>query len=338
VTCSINSQDVDHNAAYAQTAFIRTLIDETEAAKQGRLTGEGWLNDKIVGFDEDQADAATKTQRRQTVAGGKINSYYMRPFMSLDRQTRALPPGVSIKLTFNRSNPALCLMSSKEDEGAKVEITKFEWMVRRVAVNPAIVRAQNARLIEGVTYKFPMKKHRTRVHNIPARVKSHRLVIDQDDNIPNRVVVSMLEHEAFVGNYKKSPYKFNHQGLTSIDLTVDGVSVGKRIETDFTDKKYAHAYAHTLASLGHLNSKNSNGITYDDFGNNKIVFVWSTATDLPNKDRDQYFHLRRKACTALLLTFKEPLPSPLSVQITDEREDLLEIDLENRVKTVAGVV
>jgi hypothetical protein len=204
-------------------------------------------------------------------------------------------------------------MSTDNNEDIKIVITKFEWMVRRVSINPSIVRAHTGRLIEGNTYKFPIRKHRTRVHNIPAGVSSHRLVIDQDDIIPSRVLLTMLDHEAFVGSFKKSPYAFNHFGLGSIDLSIDGVSVGKTIETDFSNGVYAHAYAHTMVSLGHLNSKQTNGISYQDYGDNKTVFAWSTASDLPNKDKDNYFHLRRKGCTAVVLRFKTALTTPLSV-------------------------
>jgi hypothetical protein len=148
----------------------------------------------------------------------------------------------------------------------------------------------------------------------------------------------MLDHEGFVGTFKKSPYAFNHFELSNIEMSIDGVPVGKSIETDFSSGNYAHAYAHTLASLGHLNSTQSNGISYDDYVDNRTVFAWCTASDLPNKDKDNYFHLRRKGCTAVVLRFKTPLATPLSVLITDEREDLLEIDLEQRIKSVTGVV
>jgi hypothetical protein len=229
-------------------------------------------------------------------------------------------------------------MGAVDTDDVLLTITKFEWMVRRIAVNPSITRALNARLIEGNTYKFPLKKHRTRVYTIPSGVKTHRLVIDQDDIIPNRVLAAIMDHKSFVGGYQYSPFKFSPNKVTAIELTVDGVTVGRRMETDFENKNYAHAYAHTLTSLGLLNSNRGNGITSEEFGTNKTVFAWSTATDLPNKDRDNYFHLRRKACLGLIVQFKGSLTQPLSVLVTDKREDLLEIDLENRVKTVTGVL
>jgi hypothetical protein len=183
-----------------------------------------------------------------------------------------------------------------------------------------------------------LKKYRTRIFTVPNNVATHRIVLDQDDVIPNRVIVALLDHRAFVGEFGRSPYKYKCENLTGIELTVDGVTVGKKLEVDFPNKNYAQAYAHTLASLGRLNSKKGYGISYEDFGNDKTVFAWCTATDLPNKDTENYFHLRRKACVALVLHFTRAIQHPVTVLATDEREDLLEIDLENRVKTVTGVV
>jgi hypothetical protein len=314
------------------------LIDETVSAKRARLTGEGWIEDGATGKNYTDAKTSSITKRKSIIAGSKTMSYYMRPNLSMFKQKRLIPPGVAIRLVFNRSATASCIMSSNANEDVKLVITKFEWMVRRVSINPTIVRAHTSRMIEGNTYKFPIKKHRTRVHNIPAGVSSHRLVIDQDDIVPTRILLAMLDHEGFVGTFKKSPYAFNHFELSNIEMSIDGVPVGKSIETDFSNGNYAHAYAHTLASLGHLNSTQSNGISYDDYVDNRTVFAWCTASDLPNKDKDNYFHLRRKGCTAVVLRFKTPLATPLSVLITDEREDLLEIDLEQRIKSVTGVV
>jgi hypothetical protein len=336
-TYALNTQDVDHNSCYAQTAYLRTLVDETGVAKEGRLSGEGWMCDGSEGKNFEDLTDAQREARHNAIKGGKVVSVYMRPFSALDRQPRALPPGVSLRLTFSQAEPKTYLIGP-DDTDAKLTITKFEWKVRRMCINPAIVRAQSARLVEGNTCKFPLRKHRTRVHTIPKDVMSHRIVIDQDDVVPNRILLAMVPHDAYVGSYKLSPFKYSHNKLSSIELTVDGVSVGGRIETDFPNKNYAHAYAHTLAALGQLTAKKGNGISYEEFGNNKTVFAWCTATDLPNKDRDQYFHLRRKGCTAVVLQFATKVENPISVLVCDEREDLLELDLENRVKTVTGVV
>ena len=338
MTCTINSVDVEHNAAYAQTAYIVNLMEQPEHVKKGRLTGEGWLEDEATGVDAADVPAAVASARKKLIADSRKQSFFIRPFTALNSQMRSLPPGVSIKLLFTRSNAAQCLMSTDDDPDVKVNILKAEWFVRRNSVNPTILRAHNARLLEGHTYKLPLEKFRTRVHTVPQGVRTHRIVLDQDDVIPTKVYLSMLTHKAHVGDFKLNPYKYTHHNLTSIELSIDGVPVGKRIDTDFENKAYAHAYGHTIASQGMLTSGASSGITYDDFGKNKCVFAWSTATDLPTKDDGTYFHLRRNACTAVVLTFKDALTEPLAVQITDSREDLVELDLEHRVRSVVGVI
>lgn len=337
-TLKCNSTDVDHNSAYSQTAYTRALIDETTDTKTGRLTAEGWIEDGATGKNYADAEADSIALRKALFADGRVRSYMMSPFSSLDRQERVLPPGVTLKAVFNRSNAQSCLMSSANDENVVVKIVKFRWMVRRINASPSVTRALNSIVVEGNSYLFPIRKHRTRSHTVPQGVRSHRVVVDADGYVPNRLLVSLLTHTAFVGRFSLSPFKFSDYGLESIELTVDGVSVGQRLEFDFPGGRYATAYASNVASLGKLRSSKSNGISYDDFGDGKTVFVFNTATDLPNEDCHSYCHLRRKACTALILNFRAATAEPLSVQIADEREDLLEIDLENRVHTTTGVV
>ena len=99
---------------------------------------------------------------------------------------------------------------------------------------------------------------------------------------------------------------------------------------------YAHAYAHNLISLGLLRRNRGNGITYKAFGTNKPVFAWSLATDLPNDDSGQYFHLRRKGTVALTLRFKTPTTKATTLLVCGRREALWGVNLERRVTSTEG--
>jgi hypothetical protein len=228
-------------------------------------------------------------------------------------------------------------MSSNADADYKVVITKLEWFVRRVSVSPAVSRAHVARLVEGHEFNIPVCKHRTRSFTIPTGVSSHRVVVEPGDALPTRLALALQPHDAHIGNYLLSPCKFSPNGLSSIEVTVDGVPVGPRLDVDFTAKRYAHAYAHTITSLGHGRSRLSNGVSYESFGKNQTVFVWSLATDLPNKDSGNYFHLKRKATVAVTLRFATPPRQALTLLAFDLREDLFRLDLERRVTSTSGV-
>jgi hypothetical protein len=336
LTVKVGDNDVEHNAAYSTTSYLRSLLDESESTKRGRLTAEGWINDDALARDEADAPDEDKLVRKLRIAGSRKMSFMMRFDFALARQELFLPPGVGVQLRLHRSQPSVCLMSSNADNGCKVIITGLEWKVRRVGVNPAIGRAHLGRLVEGNKCNIRVDKHRTRAFTVPQGVTEHRVVISQGDALPTRLAIALQPHAAFVGSYKRSPFKFTPHDLSSIEVTVDGVPVGPRLETDFANKRYARAYAHTLVSLGRLHSRYDNGIDYEAFGDNKTVFVWSLATDLPNKDSHLYFHLRRKATLAVALRFKTPPTTPLTLLALDQNEDLIRVDLERNVRSQTG--
>lgn len=152
------------------------------------------------------------------------------------------------------------------------------------------------------------------------------------------LAVCMTKHSATNGAYKEFPFALGHFNIVSIELTVDGIPQGRRMETDFGNGVYASAYAHTLNSLGMLSSARECGVTYKNFGNGQTVFIWCTASDLPDPEDEHYFHLKQRGCIALALTFSEPLADPVSVVFTDKREELLEIDFNNKMRMTGSVV
>lgn len=101
----------------------------------------------------------------------------------------------------------------------------------------------------------------------------HKLIVDNNDFITNQILVTLLMHEAHVSSFKLSPYKFVDYGLQSIELTVDRMPAGKRLKFYFANKRYASTYALTVVNLGQLHSGLSNGVSYEDVGDEKIVFV-----------------------------------------------------------------
>jgi hypothetical protein len=183
---------------------------------------------------------------------------------------------------------------------------------------------------------YPILKDRTRTYTIPSGVSEHRVTLGQGDTLPVRLLTALLPHSASVGNYKLSPYKFAPCNLSLIELTVDSHSIAPRIRMDFDSGVYAHAYAHNLASLGLLRRDQGNGITYKDFGVNKTVFAWTLATDLPNEDSGQYFHLRRTGTVAMTLHFKTPTTAATTLLVCGRREALWGVNLEKRVTSTEG--
>jgi hypothetical protein len=336
VTVKLNGVDVEHCSMYGTARYLNALVDESSDSKAGRLSGEGWIDDEGTGQDVADVPDAVKTARKRLIAGSAPLSYFTCLYSGLGTSNRYLPPGVELRMTFRRAPAASYLMSDAVAADYKCSIEFFRLFARRVTANPALYRSHVARLVEGNQMHYPVVKDRTRSYTIPSGVSEHRVILGQGDTLPVRLLTALLPHEASIGNYKLSPYKFAPYNLSSVELTIDGTAIAPRIEMDFDRKIYAHAYAHNLVSLGLLRRNRGNGITYKDFGTNKTIFVWSLATDLPNKDTGLYFHLRRQGTVAMTLRFKTPTAKATTLLVSGQREALWGVNLEKRVTSTEG--
>ena len=117
----------------------------------------------------------------------------------------------------------------------------------------------------------------------------------------------------------------------------DGNTVDRPIKCDVASGSAAHAYTHTMVALGMLDDVEGNGISYKDFCANNFLMAWSF-DDVPTADWGKVFHIKKKGTLELLIRFAAATTETLTLVITDTREDLVKLDLENRVTTTGSVV
>ena len=193
-------------------------------------------------------------------------------------------------------------------------------------------------LVEGNEYNIPITKYRTRSYHIPPGVKSHRIPLQQIASLPLTIIAGITTHDASIGSFESAPHNFHHHDVSSAELTLDGAPIGQRLLTDSPNNNYADAYVSLLQATNNFNTDKSNSISYQDYRNNKTLLAWVTTTDLPNNDWPSYFHLKRSGALSLNITFNEPSPTALSVQVTDRRDDITTLDTEQRIRTTESVV
>ena len=82
------------------------------------------------------------------------------------------------------------------------------------------------------------------------------------DLIPRRVVLGLVENDAFVGVANKSPFSFKPFNIRSISVNAMGVNhPAVPYNLDFTRLKNMRPFQDLHNSLGLANSCDSNGIT-----------------------------------------------------------------------------
>ncbi|KMQ81790.1 hypothetical protein RF55_25202, partial [Lasius niger] len=87
--------------------------------------------------------------------------------------------------------------------------------VRKVRVNPGVVLG-HAKSLEKTTAKYPIERVICKAYSIP----TGNMCFVQDNifvgQMPRRLVVAFVDNDAFNGNYKKSPFEFEHYDITFI--------------------------------------------------------------------------------------------------------------------------
>ena len=165
-----------------------------------------------------------------------------------------------------------------------------------------------------------------------------RIALQEEYTLPLSLCVAFVEQKAVVGDFPTSQFKYSHNNVASIELTVDGITVAKRLNCDFANRNAVHAYIHTLSSLGHLGGRPSNGITYVDFLTNRTVFAWTLIDDNDEDDYAQCFHLKRKGSMEILVRFTAATTSALSAQVLDRREDIVYQNIEGTTHSIKSIV
>jgi len=327
VTLSMNGEEMFHTSNYAQLAHMWTLLHESKDTKDTRLAVEGWLGDDLSpGNDFTEIGATALTKRKTMIAAGKEVVMMFRPHLLFDTSCRHLPPNTSLKLVMHKANPKTFALSSSGDCDVDFKITSFL----------AVTAAWNSQLVSGADYIIPVDRPRLRTFTINTGVREHRVQIQEQDVLPLQIAVAIVEQSAMVGDFTKSQFKYAPNNIISIELSVDGISVGNRVETNFENGDAAHAYVHTLASLDSFEKGVGPGITYDAFKSNRTVFGWSLAET--HTEGEPIFHLKQRGSLQIVIKFSAPTTNTLSAIVFDTREDLIKQNLEGNTHSVETIV
>ena len=302
------------------------------------MSAAGWFADKHIGKNEADVATVSKTARKAFTGASASHTFAFVPVLPVSgKDCRRIPPNTSIRLTLHRAPIKTFMLSSEADEDVIMKVESLEYHVRRCALNPAVLAAFTSRLVESNKYQMPVLRRRTRKFSMPRGITEYRALIQTNDFLPQQLIAALVPQTAISGSFRHSQFCYKAHGANYFELTRDGNTVDRPIKCDVANKSAAHAYTHTLVALGMLDDVEGNGISYSDFCDNKFLMAWSF-DDVPTADWGKVFHIKKKGTLELFIRFAQATTETLTLVITDTREDLVKLDLENRVTTTGSVV
>ena len=311
---------------YPFKAFIQTLLNYGKEAKESQLVSQGWY--------EEGADLDAVTKDGNNAVFQKEAIYKTSKVVDLEgplredifHMNRYLLNNIEITLKLYPSHPEFFIMGGGEDKKYKVVFDEVLFKVCMVKVSPGVILG-HAKALETRNALYPYNRVETKAYSIPKG--THTINLDNVFQLsrPSRLVFGLVSAEAFNGDYKKNPFRFQHYDVTDVAVVVNGETVpGRPLKLSFDTSKqrdFISGYLALFEGTGRSGSDFGNGITPKEYASGHTLFVYNLD---PEFKRGKYLNLVKRANVRLELRFSKPLPETVNVVVYAEHPSLFEVD------------
>ena len=325
------------STSYPYRSYMETVLNFSKDAKVSHLTSALYYKDQAGKMDavNPLGDAAEANQglrsRHLYTSESKSVAMEGRLHSDLFAQERYIIGAVPIKIKLVRSRDPFCLVSSVRDPDFKVIIEECVFRVRRVNIISSTILAHTANL-QHATVKYPINRVNCKVFSVPRGNLSGNQANIFQGPLPNRVVIGMVDADAFNGTYAKNPFNFKNYNTTFLGLTVNGEHLpAKPFQLKYTlpgGTNYVLAYQTLYAGTNKLFQNQGNGISRDEYGNGYTFYVFDLTPDLCLGEHIQPV---RNGNVSLACRFGTALNEAINIVVLGEFQNLIEIDANRNV-------
>ena len=319
---SLNGNQIyDSGPNYAYRAYLETELMHGYESKKTYLGASGYV------LDDDTVDAEANTgfkNRATPFREGEFVQMMGSLHCDLFQQDRFLLPNIELRLTIFPNSNAFNLLNYTDGE-YKVDFQSLKLYVKSVELMKSYYLSLE-RALPQTPAKYPLK----RVATYNLHITQTRRSIPVNDIfggiIPRRVIIGCVKAKAYHGDFKKSPFYFEHFKLTEIYIRAGGERYPNiPLAPDYENDNFVRAYMQLMEGLGYAGTDTCNTITQKRFKDGWCIYCFDLSPT--QDDSDQNWNLERKGSTSIHLEFKDPVPDGgIEVIIWAEFDSMLSID------------
>lgn len=339
------------NDLYPYKAYLEYLLSYDKVAQEnyGPVTMFYRDPDKKFDFVTYDANGAKVTNTTLTAADsgglykrfertqyGKTFELHGRLHSDFCTTDRLFPGDLPITIELDRADEKFSLMSPQTTSEYRIKIEEAIFYVKRKRLTDS---AYDGLAISRLENNLPLKYNFSRVDMKYSTFGPNKTVLQathviNNTEMPKRVMLALVDQEAFSGNYQFNPFNFKNFGVKEIELKInDGGTPFLHYEMDYTNNMYHFAYLGFLRSLGALFKNEQVSISPIEFKENYCIYGF----DLTKNDIDSgTFELRENGALSIDIKLSKSLPYSLALVIYLEYDSLLLI-APNNVTTLHSV-
>ena len=246
--------------------------------------------------------------------------------IDLFNQEKYLPPGVRLKLRLHRQKNAFMLMAAGD---YKIDIIHAQLTIRKLRPSPGVLIGHEQTLSK-LTAEYHIDRKEVKVLSVAAgrrTVQEDNLVLGQ---LPKRVVIAMVDNDAFSGTIDKNPYNFQHYNLNYIQLYADNTPIlAKPLQPDIAHGLYLDCYETLFHGYDKLDGAKSSIIKREDWSRGYSLFSFDLT---PDYDDGDHLPLIKHGNLRLEMSFDTALASAMNILMYMEFDNLIEINGNRNVR------
>jgi len=324
VDVSLNEVNVsaDTGSHYAYKAYIDTLLCSDHHTTATILQSELFFRDTYDNMDGSFLSNDGFTNRYGYTRDSSIVTVKGPIRSDIFQQNRLILPGVRISIKMYPSEDSFRITNML---GIKKEF-KVEIMDACMEMCHIIptqeVQAAHKEALKVRPCILPLTRSCLKSYNIQMGAQSYTVEDMFFNNIPNELIICLIESGRFNGDFRLNPFMLDHFNLSFLEYKVDGVSIpGSALTPDFVSGDYVDCY-------NALFSNNSRAyIAREEFASGFTIFRFTVnermAEDIAIRNNQGHSRLNLK--------FKTPLPSNTTLLVYGKTSSSIEIDAEKNV-------
>jgi hypothetical protein len=327
---SIGNTDVyDSGTLYPYKAYITNELSFPANVKENFLSIAGYYPSETHDSDADEGFK----NRCEIFKDGEKAQFMSRLDFDLGNQELFLLNNTDVLFTIYRSKNEFLLQNLKAADPAttkyRIYLHTIKLFVKMVEVQPSL----NISLYKTLEQK-PATYAVRRTEIKSAYITGGRTEFEHNiftSTIPRRLTICLVANDAFNGNIKKTPFKFDPNGVRDISVMAGGFTYPAvpYNNLDFSKKLCARPFVDLYEALSATNSDHSFDISLKKFINGWCFFSIPLNASL---DDSCGFELLRAGATTIRLQFSTAVPNEgLEMIVLGEFDQLIYIDSQRRI-------